>query len=169
MFKKLLIALFIGVFSLTNFAPIAQAATKVAKKVVVPVKKQAKKKEIKKLEPKKEERSAPKGPETKAPEVKAPEVKVPEAKPEMKKEETVTIQNFAFSPVNLTVKKGTVVTWVNQDSARHNAHSLQDGGPVGPLLGQGEKYSYTANKVGSFDYVCDPHAGFMTGKLTVTE
>ncbi|GEM_PF-5981269 len=135
------------------------------------LKKEVMKKEVKKPEPKKEiplpkkdEKPAPK-----AAEVKSPETKVPEKKPEMKKEEAVTIKNFAFSPVDLTVKKGTVVTWTNEDSARHNAHSSKEGGPNGPLLGQGEKYSFTANTVGTFDYVCDPHAGFMTGKLTVTE
>ena len=31
-------------------------------------------------------------------------------------EVTVTIQNGAFNPVNLTVKAGTNVTWINKDS-----------------------------------------------------
>ena len=33
---------------------------------------------------------------------------------------SVTINNFAFSPNNITVKVGTTVTWTNQDSVEHD-------------------------------------------------
>src|SRR5437016_6251599 len=36
---------------------------------------------------------------------------------------TVTIKGFAFSPVTLTVSKGTKVTFTNQDSATHTVTS----------------------------------------------
>ncbi len=32
----------------------------------------------------------------------------------------VTIKNFAFGPKNIKVKKGTKVTWTNQDAAHHD-------------------------------------------------
>ena len=32
---------------------------------------------------------------------------------------TIAIKNFAFAPPQMTVKAGTVVTWVNQDTAPH--------------------------------------------------
>lgn len=81
---------------------------------------------------------------------------------------SVTIKNFAFSPNALTVKKGTTVTWTNQDSAEHNAFSDQDGGPKGNLLKKGESYSFTFNKVGTFNYICQPHP-HMKGTVTVTD
>lgn len=82
--------------------------------------------------------------------------------------QTVTIKDFAFSPAELTVKKGSTIIWVNQDSPKHNAFSGTAGGPQGPLLATGEKYTFKAEKVGSFDYICQPHP-FMKGKITVTE
>lgn len=81
---------------------------------------------------------------------------------------SVEIKDFAFSPAQLTVKKGTVVTWTNQDGPKHNAFSSTKGGPQGKLLGTGEKYSFKADTVGTFDYICTPHP-FMKGALTVTE
>jgi amicyanin len=80
---------------------------------------------------------------------------------------SVTIQDFAFSPKNITVKVGTSVTWTNQDSVKHNVASDDEGGPDGPLLAKGETYSYTFKKVGTFDYHCAPHP-YMKATVTVT-
>lgn len=81
----------------------------------------------------------------------------------------VTIKDFDFSPMNITVKKGTKVTWTNQDSVRHNVVSDSgNGGPNGPLLGKGESYSFTFDTVGTFAYHCDPHP-YMKATVTVTE
>ena len=81
---------------------------------------------------------------------------------------SVAIKNFAFSPASITVKKGTTVTWTNEDSAEHNAFSDQDGGPKGRLLKKGESYSFTFDKVGTFNYICTPHP-YMKGTVTVTD
>jgi amicyanin len=81
---------------------------------------------------------------------------------------SVTIQDFAYSPKHITVKVGTTVTWTNQDSVKHNVVSDADDGPDGPLLAKGETYNYTFKKAGSFDYHCDPHP-YMKGTVTVTE
>lgn len=80
----------------------------------------------------------------------------------------VEIKNFSFSPATLTVRKGTTVTWTNQDSVKHNVFSATDGGPQGPLLGKDESYSFTFEKVGTFSYICQPHPN-MKGTVTVTE
>lgn len=81
---------------------------------------------------------------------------------------SVTIKNFAFAPASITVKKGTTVTWTNEDSAEHNAFSAQDGGPKGRLLSKGESYSFTFDKVGTYSYICEPHP-HMKGTVTVTD
>ncbi len=81
---------------------------------------------------------------------------------------SVTVQNFAFSPADITVKKGTAVTWTNKDGATHTV-SESDGktGPNSGSLDSGKSYSFTFNTVGMFKYRCDIHPE-MTGTVTVT-
>lgn len=81
---------------------------------------------------------------------------------------SVTIQNFAFSPAHITVKKGTTVTWTNQDSAGHNVVSNQSGGPKSGTLEKGQSFSFKFDTVGTFDYICSIHPS-MKGTVTVTE
>jgi plastocyanin len=85
----------------------------------------------------------------------------------------VTIASFAFSPDSIKVAAGTTVIWTNEDSAQHNVVSMAADGSVdaagvlnGPLLGQGESFSFTFSDAGSFDYRCAPHAS-MTGAVEV--
>ena len=81
----------------------------------------------------------------------------------------VKISNFAFNPVDITVKKGTKVTWTNQDSTNHTI-TENDGknGPSAPPTGHGESYSFTFNEAGTFHYHCSIHPE-MTGTVTVTD
>ncbi|MDN5275214.1 MAG: plastocyanin [Candidatus Saccharibacteria bacterium] len=82
---------------------------------------------------------------------------------------SVAIQNFAFSPSAITIKKGTTVTWTNQDSTAHTVTETdsQDG-PKSGNLSTGKSYSFTYNTVGTFKYECSIHTS-MTGTVTVTE
>lgn len=80
---------------------------------------------------------------------------------------SVSISNFAFTSAALTVKKGTKVTWTNQDSVGHTVTG-DSGGPGSSLLSQSASYSFTFNTVGTFPYHCSPHP-FMKGTITVTE
>jgi len=80
----------------------------------------------------------------------------------------VTIANFSFSPANITVKKGTTVTWTNNDSVSHTVTADSGNGPDSELLSNGQSYSFTFNDVGTFSYHCTPHPD-MHGKVTVTE
>ncbi|HSH31575.1 MAG TPA: cupredoxin family copper-binding protein [Candidatus Saccharimonadales bacterium] len=83
----------------------------------------------------------------------------------------VTIQGFAFKPETIKVKKGTTVTWTNQDSAKHNVVSTEDSpakGLNGPLLSKGQTYSYTFTQVGTYSYLCEPHP-YMKATVEVTE
>ncbi len=81
----------------------------------------------------------------------------------------VTIENFAFSPANITVKKGTTVTWTNKDSATHTVTETDSQkGPDSGNLAQGKAYSFTYDTAGTFKYHCAIHPD-MTGTVTVTE
>jgi plastocyanin len=81
---------------------------------------------------------------------------------------SVTIQNFAFSPANITVKKGTTVTWTNKDSAVHDVVSSQSGGPKSDHLEKGESFSFKFDTTGTFNYICSIHPS-MKGVVTVTD
>jgi plastocyanin len=84
--------------------------------------------------------------------------------PQMKVEaNAVTIQNFAFNPATLTVKQGTKVTWTNQDTMIHKIKSATFNSPD---LNQGDKFEFTFDNPGSFDYSCSIHPS-MTGKIVV--
>ncbi|HEX2175361.1 MAG TPA: cupredoxin domain-containing protein [Nocardioidaceae bacterium] len=69
-----------------------------------------------------------------------------------------------FSPGNVTVPVGSVVTWTNDDSAPHTATGT---GWDSGMLTTGQTWSRTFNQAGTFEYVCDYHAN-MTGTVQVT-
>jgi plastocyanin len=83
--------------------------------------------------------------------------------------DSVIIKDLAFSPQNITVKKGTKVTWTNQDSTSHTVTET-DGknGPSSSTLSNGQSYSFTFNETGTFAYHCSIH-NEMTGTVVVTE
>jgi plastocyanin len=82
---------------------------------------------------------------------------------------SVSIENLAFSPSTITVKKGTSITWTNDDTVPHTV-TENDGqkGPASGTLNQGEKYSFTYDSAGTFQYHCTFHAD-MKGTVVVTE
>jgi len=76
---------------------------------------------------------------------------------------TVTIQNFAFNPSQLTVTAGTTVTWINQDSA---THTVKFSDSVSPDITSGSNYQKTVIERGTFDYSCGIHPS-MKGQIIV--
>ncbi|MDO8551169.1 MAG: cupredoxin family copper-binding protein [bacterium] len=79
----------------------------------------------------------------------------------------VTVQNFSFIPPVITIRPGTTVTWVNEDSTQHDITSDPDSKIFkSKLLGNRETFSFTFNKAGVYDYRCTPHS-FMKGKVIV--
>lgn len=80
----------------------------------------------------------------------------------------VTIQDSSFSPAHITVKKGTKVTWTNNDSMAHTVSGDSSPGPDSGNLQNGESYSFTFDTVGTFGYHCNIHQS-MHGTVTVTE
>jgi len=80
----------------------------------------------------------------------------------------VNINNFAFSPKELTVAVGTTVTWTNKDEEPHTVVT-PGGGPAafksGALDG-GDQFSFTFTKPGTYRYFCSVHP-FMTATVVV--
>jgi len=79
----------------------------------------------------------------------------------------VSIKDMAFSPANITVKKGSTVTWTNNDGFTHTVTG-DNGGPDSGDLASGKTYQFTFDTVGTFSYHCSIHSN-MTGTVTVTE
>jgi plastocyanin len=77
----------------------------------------------------------------------------------------VKIDNFSFSPQVLTVAPGTKVTWVNNDDIPHTVVSTTDVFKS-KALDTDDKFSFTFDKAGSYDYFCSIHPK-MTGKVIV--
>lgn len=75
----------------------------------------------------------------------------------------INIAGFAFSPKTLTVKKGAVVIWTNNDSVSHKIKSDTFNSDV---LKPGQSFPVTLNNTGTFDYSCAIHPS-MTGKIIV--
>ena len=78
----------------------------------------------------------------------------------------VSIKDFAFNPGDVTVAKGTAVTWKNDDSATHRIKS-GDGSFDSDDLKNGDSFEHTFDTAGTFDYICGIHPS-MKGKVTVT-
>jgi plastocyanin len=76
---------------------------------------------------------------------------------------TVIIKNFTFNPASVTIKPGTQVTWINNDSMIHN---IVIGKTTSPDLSNGRKWSQTFYQIGIFQYKCGFHAS-MTGTIVV--
>jgi plastocyanin len=80
----------------------------------------------------------------------------------------VFIKNFAFVPQQVSIKRGTTVTWVNCDDPGTDSHtSTSDTGLwSSPTLASGDTYSRTFNDpTGTVsDYHCIPHP-FMVGTV----
>lgn len=81
-------------------------------------------------------------------------------------EVNITIQDFFFSPDNITIPVDTIVTWTNLGPMHHSATS--DNGVFNSgLLAVGQKFSFTFTEVGTYKYHCAPHP-FMHGTIIVT-
>lgn len=79
----------------------------------------------------------------------------------------VLIQNIAFNPAELTIKKGDTVKWINKDPYNHTITS-DTGAFESSLLPQNQEFSKTFNETGTFNYHCKIHLS-MTAKIIVTE
>ena len=77
----------------------------------------------------------------------------------------VIIEDFAFSPKELTVPVGTTVRITNKDSAEHDWDD-KGGAFQTDLLGKDESTEITLDEPGTFTVFCSVHPQ-MTGSVTV--
>lgn len=77
----------------------------------------------------------------------------------------VTIKNFDFQPMAVTVPVGGSVTWKNLDGEPHTVTGL-DGAFRSAALDENESFSFKFAKPGVYKYVCTIHPK-MTGTVTV--
>jgi plastocyanin len=77
----------------------------------------------------------------------------------------ITIDNFTFTPPELTVVVGTTVKWVNHDDIPHTVAN-KDKAFRSQALDTDDSFSYTFASAGTFDYFCGLHP-HMVGKVIV--
>jgi plastocyanin len=77
----------------------------------------------------------------------------------------VTIDNFSFGPMELTVPVGAQVTWINKDDVPHVVMSV-DKIFKSKALDTDDKFSFTFQQAGTYEYFCSVHPK-MTGKIIV--
>lgn len=77
---------------------------------------------------------------------------------------TVAMKNNAFDPKELTIAAGDTVTWTNNDAVLHDVDI--DNLAKSPDMHQGETFTQTFDKPGTYNYDCDIHP-FMKGKVIV--
>ena len=81
---------------------------------------------------------------------------------------SIQVADNSFAPANLTVPKGTKVTW---DWAGTNPHSVVGtwaGSAVQSAQQRGSgTFAFTFEAAGTFNYQCGVHGAAMAGKVTV--
>ena len=73
-----------------------------------------------------------------------------------KAEVQIVIDNFVFTPSDVTVAPGTKVTWINKDDAPHTATSVDKKFNSGGL-DTDDKFSFVFNDKGEYPYICTLH------------
>jgi plastocyanin len=79
----------------------------------------------------------------------------------------VTIDNFAFTPAEITVSAGTTVTWLNRDDIPHTITDAADPRAFKSApLDTGDSFSHMFAAPGTYHYFCSLHA-HMQGTIVV--
>ncbi|MGC2694910.1 MAG: cupredoxin family copper-binding protein [Candidatus Angelobacter sp.] len=87
------------------------------------------------------------------------------AAPAEDKPAEVKIDNFVFSPNQITVPVGSTIRWTNHDDIPHNVVS-EDKSFKSKVMDTDEAFTYTFTKPGTYTYFCSIHPK-MTGKVVV--
>jgi plastocyanin len=81
--------------------------------------------------------------------------------------ETITIDNFSFTPGERVVAPGTRVVWTNRDDIPHAIVDADDPKTVkSPPLDTGEHFEHLFARAGTFHYFCSLHP-HMRGTIVV--
>lgn len=78
----------------------------------------------------------------------------------------VSIDNFTFTPAEMTIVQGTTVTWTNADDIPHTV-AASDKSFKSKALDTDDRFSFTFSAPGEYAYFCSLHP-HMTGKIIVT-
>jgi plastocyanin len=78
---------------------------------------------------------------------------------------TIDVDNFTFTPKEVTVPKGTTITWVNHDDVPHTIVST-DKKFRSKALDTDDQFSFTFTSSGVYGYFCSVHP-VMTAKVIV--
>jgi plastocyanin len=84
------------------------------------------------------------------------------AAPDMK---DVKIDNFSFTPPELTVPVGTQIRWTNRDDIPHTV-TTEDKTIKSKVMDTDEQFTFTFDKPGTYKYFCSIHPK-MTGTVVV--
>lgn len=77
---------------------------------------------------------------------------------------TVTMDNVAYVPVNISARVGDVVAWKNVDLVAHTATARDKSFDL--MIFPNKSKTLTLKKAGEFDYYCKFHPN-MTGHISV--
>jgi len=78
----------------------------------------------------------------------------------------IGIDNFAFAPATLTVKRGTKIVWVNDDDVPHLIVNVEGKFPSSKLLDTNQRFTATLTAPGTYKYFCSLHPQ-MQGRIVV--
>ncbi len=68
----------------------------------------------------------------------------------------VRIDNFSFTPAEITIRAGTTVTWTNGDDIPH-AVAAANKAFRSKVMDTDERYSFTFTAPGAYGYFCSLH------------
>lgn len=75
----------------------------------------------------------------------------------------IIIKDSSFTPNSLTIAKGEVVRWVNQDSI---THAIKSDTFNSEQIGKGQMFEFRFENLGTYDYICGIHTS-MKGRIIV--
>ena len=78
----------------------------------------------------------------------------------------VIIDNFAFTPQELTINSGTTITWKNNHNVVHTivSQNLFES----KTLNKGDEFAFTFNTPGEYNYYCSIHPS-MRGRIIIVK
>ena len=81
---------------------------------------------------------------------------------------SISISNFMYSPMSLTVKPGATISVTNKDSATHTLTASGPGGfNTGDISHNQTKTFRAPTKPGTYQYICNIHQ-YMMGTIKVS-
>jgi plastocyanin len=89
------------------------------------------------------------------------------APPDTTNQPVISMHNMTFIPAMVTVTKGTVIKWKNNDTYAHTVDSNDGITFSSGNISGGGSFTYTATVAGTFNYHCLIHGLPMSGIVIV--